>query len=128
LANEDAETYMQTKNYLHSTNSSNNYSPVSPPRPGFPKRIMTSDQRPQNDAYKKISFDAKKGISSFPTSSTLIPTTLIKSNAFNTAADNNLKVLTEQESSLTEGHVIPMDAKGRRKFYWTTIIIDEFFF
>lgn len=95
-SNDDFEYYSQS-NYkynsvpppLQSIGVNGNYSSPSPPRPGFPQRVLSYDQ-PAQHIPKSYSFDDQQILSSpfvsqqqqnVTTTSTLIPTTFINNNS-----------------------------------------------
>lgn len=98
LSNDDGENCTQSKLNVQSTLIINNSSP-SPARPGFPKRVVIHDKRVVNESFKPLAFDQKKNLTSFPTSATIIPTTLIKCNAYNVAPTHGHAVYKDQETT-----------------------------
>lgn len=105
-SNEDIDTQSQT-NYkislLQSAISPNNYSSPSPPRPGFPQRVYehTRSKSPV-ELQKSYSFDDQKCISSFTTTSKLIPTTFINNKAYEIPQENPQTIQEESETNTDE--------------------------
>jgi hypothetical protein len=105
--NDDFDYYSSQSNYKYgaSYNSppplqssstigvNGNYSSPSPPRPGFPQRVLSYEQSAQNLLSKSYSFDDQQLLASpftqqqqqqqsITTTSTLIPTTFINNSAY----------------------------------------------
>jgi hypothetical protein len=107
-SNDDFDYYSTQSNYKYGASYNNtppplqssstigvngNYSSPSPPRPGFPQRILSYEQSAQNLLSKSYSFDDQQLLASpftqqqqqqqsITTTSTLIPTTFINNSAY----------------------------------------------
>lgn len=78
-SNEDVESHPKI-NSVHASNIPA-YSSPSPPRPGFPKRVVSHDQpRPKSPPNPILPIEDEKIVSAYSSSSNLIPTTFINSN------------------------------------------------
>ena len=116
-SSEDVE-YYSPSNYKFnitspSTMPSTNYSIPSPPRPGFPQRILSFDQqnRAKSPAIvipKSYSFDDQIPASYVPitTTSTLIPTTFIQSNAYDLPEEDLQPEEEEEDEDDDEDEVL----------------------
>lgn len=116
-SSEDVDYYSSSNykfNVPQSTMPTNNYSSSSPPRPGFPQRILSFEQRARNEQRSKsplkisksYSFDDKPITSSFMqqqnVSSTLIPTTFINSSAYELPEETPQTIEEEPETCVDE--------------------------
>jgi hypothetical protein len=123
-SNDDMDYYSQS-NYKYNAQVLNapspqqtangNYSSPSPPRPGFPQRIVSYDQRSKSPAQipKSYSFDDQQNLSALSvfsaqqnvtTTSTLIPTTFInnKSTYETSLPQEKAQIIAEESESFVD--------------------------
>lgn len=114
-SNEDTENQLHSSKMSHSkTMPNNNYSSPSPPRPGFPQRVVSYSQNalaksPSDLSQRHYQHDEQQmNIPAYTSTSKLIPTTFISSSAYETPqtiheeADEVLQNKPSLRSSPTE--------------------------
>lgn len=113
-SNEDSENQLHSSKMSHSkTMPNNNYSSPSPPRPGFPQRVVSYSQNALTkspiESQRHYQHDEQQmNIPAYTSTSKLIPTTFINSSAYETPqtiheeADEVLQNKPSLRSSPTE--------------------------
>lgn len=100
---------MLQNNIFQQKSFPNNYSSPSPPRPGFPHRVVYDqhvNSKSPNDLHKPFSYDDQKGIPAYTTTSTLIPTTLINANAYDISQESKA-IREDPENIVADSSSIP---------------------
>lgn len=103
-SNEDGDNQPQSVNRsIYPKLSTNNYSSPSPPRPGFPQRVLSSYSHrtlSPNESQKHFMYDDQMGIPAFTATSKLIPTTFINSSVFEPSHEKTQTIHEEPEDSI----------------------------
>lgn len=147
-SNDDFDYYSQS-NYkysaafntpppLQSIGVNGNYSSPSPPRPGFPQRVLSYDQ-PAQHIPKSYSFDDQQILASpfvnqqqnVTTTSTLIPTTFINNNSSYelqsspTLPQEKKQAIIEEEAEIIVDDIMPNECKEDKVENINEVVVEE---